>query len=72
MNGGQAGFLTPRLGCRPGGRRQPVLSKLPKNFFDVATGDGKWVERKEVLEVLANATNGKRLQPDDYLEATLG
>lgn len=49
-----------------------MLSKLPKNFFDVATGDGKWVERKEVLEVLANATNGKRLQPDDYLEATLG
>ena len=47
---------------------KPVLSKLPKSFFDVVGGSGKWTERKEMLEVLANLVNGHKPQNDEYLQ----
>ena len=46
----------------------PVLSKLPKNFYDVVGGTSKWTERKEMLSVLEDLVSGKKLQNDDYLE----
>eukprot|EP01012_Entosiphon_sulcatum_P017637 TRINITY_DN2237_c0_g1_i2.p1 TRINITY_DN2237_c0_g1~~TRINITY_DN2237_c0_g1_i2.p1 ORF type:complete len:1590 (-),score=328.08 TRINITY_DN2237_c0_g1_i2:288-4868(-) len=46
----------------------PVLNKLPKDFFVVVDGDGKWMERKKMLDVLGSLADAPKLQDGDYME----